>query len=74
MHNDYLTTTVGVLLVATLLSLGAILIRSVEAGEIGEATIVNLRASVPQWKRRPNAASVGYDGSKIDALAKRSRW
>ena len=48
MHNDYLTTTVGVLLVGTLLSLGAILIRSVEAGEIGEATIVNLRASVPQ--------------------------
>jgi hypothetical protein len=48
MHNVYLTTTVGALLVATLLSLGAILIRSVEAGEIGGATIVNLRASVPQ--------------------------
>jgi hypothetical protein len=47
MRNNYLTTTVGALLVATLLSLGAILIRSVEAGEVGEATIVKLRASVP---------------------------
>jgi hypothetical protein len=47
MHNNYLITSVGALLVATLLSLGAILIRSVEAGEIGGATIVNLRASVP---------------------------
>jgi hypothetical protein len=47
MHDGYLTATVGALLVAMLLSLGAILLRGLEAGEISEATIVNLRASVP---------------------------
>ena len=46
MHGNYLTTTVGALLVATLLSLGAILVRSVEASEGGEAAIVDLRVSV----------------------------
>jgi hypothetical protein len=47
MHRNYLTTTVGALLVATLLSLGAILVRSVEASEGGEAAIVYLRVSMP---------------------------
>jgi hypothetical protein len=43
MHGKYLTTTVGALLVATLLSLGAILVRNVEASEGGEAATVDLR-------------------------------
>jgi hypothetical protein len=47
MHGNYLTTTVGALLVATLLSLGAILARSVEASEGGKAAIVDLRVSMP---------------------------